>query len=385
MSKQIKINIYLPNKSTTSVVSLLSDLIAVKEVFNDPIINSMISYFGDPITPFNPTYVFRSSDTVGDIVGVSDNSLVEITAVAHDSNNQFPAPISFAFPASGFKIEPATGTNINAQVFYRGLSYYVSDTLDSLVTAANAGGGGGGSTLFALAGQNTATGLVIGELNGNELQVTNNTTALLDINPGHSGVLSTTDNIGIASVVLSSDGDGGYQAHLNANNGVNNVLIELDAVANTITQTAATNQIDGQLKIVDGTQANNYVLTSDGTGLASWKPTGGYKVWTGLLSQSGTSVPVITELANTLGVVLTPVYITVGQYALFDAGGTSNFNNSPVFIGGTQAGGSPTQRQVAIAGTLDGVTIYVNSFDNATGAFSDNVLSNTAVEIRVYT
>ncbi len=39
-----------------------------------------------------------------------------------------------------------------------------------------------------------------------------------------------------------------------------------------ITSADATLHVDGDFKLVDGTEANNYVLTSDADGLASWKP-----------------------------------------------------------------------------------------------------------------
>ncbi len=42
----------------------------------------------------------------------------------------------------------------------------------------------------------------------------------------------------------------------------------------TMTPTAKL-QVAGQIKIVDGTQVDGYVLTSDGTGLASWQPANG--------------------------------------------------------------------------------------------------------------
>jgi hypothetical protein len=108
-----------------------------------------------------------------------------------------------------------------------------------------------------------------------------------------------------------------------------------------------------------------------------------YKVYTALLNQTGTAAPVATILENTLGFV--PAYSrdAAGKY----------------FI--THASGFPINKTFSTLNSFiietDGIPYSVLGFENIpssnrlkiesyldTGNHDDNILTNTAIEIRVY-
>jgi hypothetical protein len=128
----------------------------------------------------------------------------------------------------------------------------------------------GGSTLFALSGTNTATGTVIGELNGNLLQATQNTTIFFQVS-GQAGeenarMLPQSTEIGGAYTDISaySNNDNGYRFDLIANNVTNTVSILGDAPTNTITYTAESNKFNGSIVLPYVPETGTYnVLASD--------------------------------------------------------------------------------------------------------------------------
>jgi len=100
-----------------------------------------------------------------------------------------------------------------------------------------------------------------------------------------------------------------------------------------------------------------------------------YKVYTALLSQSGTSAPTATVLENTLGGTIVWIRVNPGLYSgtltgTFTADKTILLNNNPV-------GGVFTN----IFSSVNTITIQTR---NSSNAQTDDGLSNTSIEIRVY-
>ena len=101
-----------------------------------------------------------------------------------------------------------------------------------------------------------------------------------------------------------------------------------------------------------------------------------YKVYTALLTQSGTDAPVVTVLENTLGEILVWSYSSNGTY-----GTTINdslINNTYLSITNNMY---DVDLVLQILSPGDGI-IEIATFDN--GALTDGVLSDTPIEIRVY-
>jgi hypothetical protein len=113
-----------------------------------------------------------------------------------------------------------------------------------------------------------------------------------------------------------------------------------------------------------------------------------YKVYTALLTQTGTDAPVANVLENTLGGEIVWSYQGVGQYfgELTNAfplnktgcfiGGNSSQSNCPSFIASTLGEFHP----------LSGSVIYVqcSGVEFTPDYYTNDALSNTMIEIRVY-
>ena len=140
----------------------------------------------------------------------------------------------------------------------------------------------------------------------------------------------------------------------------------------------ATVSIGTTFRLQDGTQGNGYVLTSDANGVGSWTSsihTPTYKVYSALISQSGTSAPTVTILENTLGNVVWS-RSNVGTYY-----GTlsSAFTSGKTFI------------QISNVTALVNIFLNYNSTNdvqlqtrNSSNVNIDSSLTNNSVEIRVY-
>lgn len=99
-----------------------------------------------------------------------------------------------------------------------------------------------------------------------------------------------------------------------------------------------------------------------------------YKVYTALMTQTGTDAPVATVLENTIGVIVW-TYVNVGEYL-----GTlaASFPSAKVvcFISGLTLSAYSIQRE-----DNDSVSITTRDFG---GVVQDGQLLNTPIEIRVY-
>jgi hypothetical protein len=101
-----------------------------------------------------------------------------------------------------------------------------------------------------------------------------------------------------------------------------------------------------------------------------------YKVYTALLTQTGTNAPVATVLENTLGEEVVWTYEGDGGYATDDL--TFDETKTAVFI--TPSTDFTDTPVFAIGYSVGRIIIYtVNN-----GVYSDEMLKNTPIEIRVY-
>lgn len=110
-----------------------------------------------------------------------------------------------------------------------------------------------------------------------------------------------------------------------------------------------------------------------------------YKVYTALLTQTGTSAPVATVLENTIGDTISFAYVGVGSYKVTS---TSLFtaNKTTVFIGNMLNDGSVSSGVIQVNGfSVTTSEIEFATIDNdGTPANSNEILLKTLIEIRVY-
>lgn len=115
-----------------------------------------------------------------------------------------------------------------------------------------------------------------------------------------------------------------------------------------------------------------------------------YKVYTALLSQSGTDAPVATVLENTLGFTPIYTYSSVGVYTLSPLEDFSNFLNKGVVIFLNKGSNDSTNasNSISCAYNYDDGALEIRTYAN--GLASDDILSDvdnfqkTSFEIRVY-
>ena len=102
-----------------------------------------------------------------------------------------------------------------------------------------------------------------------------------------------------------------------------------------------------------------------------------YKVYTGLVSQTSTNAPTATVLENTLGQTVSFTYEDPGDYQVIISGNPMTSTNTAILIGTVQS-----NAQVFAVRTGLG-SIQLQSF-NAAGSLADGILSEVAIEIRIY-
>ena len=105
-------------------------------------------------------------------------------------------------------------------------------------------------------------------------------------------------------------------------------------------------------------------------------PETSYKVYTALLSQSGTNAPVATILENTLGGTVVLSYSGVGSYVA-TLTGVFILNKTWCSITSTASA-----NVTLTSGRSSNNTVNINSF--ISGTLSDTIMSPACLEIRVY-
>ncbi len=105
-----------------------------------------------------------------------------------------------------------------------------------------------------------------------------------------------------------------------------------------------------------------------------------YKVYTALLTQTGTDAPVATVLENTIGNVVW-TRTGIGQYEASSAG----FIQDKMWFSITQTTYGVTSTTI-IEDYTTGPIAYINTYDLPTALdnYADDVLNKTCIEIRVY-
>jgi hypothetical protein len=101
-----------------------------------------------------------------------------------------------------------------------------------------------------------------------------------------------------------------------------------------------------------------------------------YKVYTAILTQTGTSAPVATVLENTLGATITWSYVGVGQYYATAS--------SAVFTAGKTTGILSNSSSTGINAFVNISTTVFNTVTTSSGVAANNELVKNMVEIRVY-
>lgn len=100
-----------------------------------------------------------------------------------------------------------------------------------------------------------------------------------------------------------------------------------------------------------------------------------YKVYTALLTQTGTGAPTATVLENTLGFVPTFTYNGVGIYRLV---GTFDITKTIVIFE------NPSKTSIDSTTSSYNVGSRVNLYSRTGGVLADNMLDHTSIKIEVY-
>jgi hypothetical protein len=131
--------------------------------------------------------------------------------------------------------------------------------------------------------------------------------------PGHTGISGVTSNgQGVAGSANSGVALYGY-----SNTGI---AASLESPSGIALKTIGDVEINGSVKIVDGTQAANNVLTTDGAGNATWKPNANATVFS--VTKSNNNNQTILSSAGTL------VKINFNTGVLNQSGNAYNYSNS---------------------------------------------------------
>ena len=116
---------------------------------------------------------------------------------------------------------------------------------------------------------------------------------------------------------------------------------------------------------------------SDAINFNSGEATPQYKVYTALLTQTGTSAPTAIVLENTLGDILLERQST-GMYKISRADGFT-INKSIIFSLPNAINGDNV-----ILTDLSSLAVYILSYSLINNIYEDNLLDKTPIEIRVY-
>lgn len=104
-----------------------------------------------------------------------------------------------------------------------------------------------------------------------------------------------------------------------------------------------------------------------------------YKVYTALLSQSGTNAPTATVLENTLGVTISFSYVAAGVYAVSASSSVFTSNKTSVQIGSGGSGTSIYTHTSLVAGSFD-----IQVRNSSSLSLANSGLNTNLFEIRVY-
>lgn len=134
-----------------------------------------------------------------------------------------------------------------------------------------------------------------------------------------------------------------------------------------------------------GGPAANGLPDNDVNGFELWNAfrsiTKPYRVYTAILSQTGTSAPDATVLHDELGDI-TLGYSGVGVYTLDSSGSSFTANKTTVIVGAGD--GNPNERYLTAAGTTSSIQFFSYLLSGGTYTLTDGQMTSIFIEIRVY-
>ena len=362
-----------------------------------------------PTTDFNGTVALSIkviSPSVATTVFKNSSGAVTNEIRAHSNNTNFSIGLNAG--------KSNTTGNYNSAVGYASLANNTTGGYNSAVgTSAlqNNTTGGGNSAVGQSALVNNTTGNYNSAVGYASLA--NNTTGGGNIAVGSSALQNNTTggsnsavgesagryiaNKSTPATILNNSIMLGYRTSPLADNQTNQVVIGYDAtglgsnstvIGNSSTTTArmfgrqlvntSTDngidqlQVNGTISATGGTTANQVVVKSQ---LDAQKP---YKVYTALLSQTGTSAPTATVLENTLGGTVVWTRSGLGEYRA-TLNSAFVFNKTTTMTTGGLIGGGFFINSQYVSGD------YVTTTTRTTlNTLADDLLTGTTIEIRVY-
>jgi hypothetical protein len=153
MANQIQATVYQIDGSPLSepkqISFLTSDiLMRPNSISTTPEVLSSITYYPNTSNQLQEQ-TFYVSENLGDLVTASNTGgTTQLVATVFEINGDpIPGGLYFSFPADAVAISAIIDAEpIQASIQFKNKRYSVSDSLSSLVSAANSGGGGGGGT-----------------------------------------------------------------------------------------------------------------------------------------------------------------------------------------------------------------------------------------------
>ena len=131
----------------------------------------------------------------------------------------------------------------------------------------------------------------------------------------------------------------------------------------------------------DSDKTKNYLISALKNYILNGLDTRPYKVYTALLSQTGTNAPVATVLENTLGGTVVWSYVDIGTFSGITTGKFLN-NKTYLYINSASETGNMLD---GLAGVSKISEDEINVITVSSGAdVSNDILNQASIEIRVY-
>ena len=249
-------------------------------------------------------------------------------------------------------------------------------------------GGTGNIQVNNLSSISDVSGIALsGNVYGANVNSTSTLTGTLTLNTGNinakniASVIGASDTIGLGSAIyfdnnLSNSSKRFFVPQMNASNGLDFWQFNGTDWVNTGTKI----NVNGSINVGNLTGTGTRTVVADASGNLS--ATGvGYRVYTALLTQTGTSAPVATVLENTLGINITFTRSSTGFY-LTNTDNLFNEQSKMVFFATPSTSNSGVG--IGISKAVGVARIEMKTTDSV-GSISDGAMSSPAsIEIRVY-
>ncbi|WP_158728221.1 MULTISPECIES: hypothetical protein [unclassified Flavobacterium] len=159
----------------------------------------------------------------------------------------------------------------------------------------------------------------------------------------------------------------------------NSTVLKIPATSGTIALTNNPTSITSTAFIKSGGTSSQYLM-ADGSVTNSSPQALPYKSYVAMISQSGTSAPVLTQIFNNLGQTVTSSYQTVGYYRLDVTGGAFITDKTAIFYSDSHY---QSYTSYAVIGTQNYVSV-LSTTQNVSGTLINSAISGSFIEIRVY-